>query len=111
MDDAPSFLRRREAGQYLKISMVFVRTAHSRKICHRGGGPSFRKVGEHPRSPVIYERKALDAWALGKMSGPCESTSDYTSAPSHKYSPAARAKPERPRHERETPGTQRHRDS
>ena len=110
MDDAPSFLRRREAGQYLKDKYGFCSDRSLGKYATVGGGPEFRKVGEHPRSPVIYERKALDAWALGKMSGPCESTSDY---PPHRISirPAARAKPERPRHERETPGTQRHRDS
>jgi hypothetical protein len=85
--DAPSFLRRREAGQYLKDKYGFCSDRSLGKYATVGGGPEFRKVGIHPRSPVIYERAALDAWALGKMSGPCESTSDYPSAPSHKYSP------------------------
>jgi hypothetical protein len=87
MDDAPSYLRRREAGQYLKDKYGFCSDRSLGKYATVGGGPEFRKVGIHPRSPVIYERKALDKWALGKMSGPCESTSDYPSAPSHKYSP------------------------
>jgi hypothetical protein len=80
MDDAPSFLRRREAGQYLKDKYGFCSDRALGKLATTGGGPEFRKAGPFPRSPVIYERRALDAWALGKLSAPFESTSGYIDA-------------------------------
>jgi hypothetical protein len=86
MDDAPSFLRRREAGQYLQKTYGFCSDRSLGKYATTGGGPAFRKVGIHFRSPVIYERAVLDAWALDKMSAPLQSTSDYIDDASRKHS-------------------------
>lgn len=81
MDDAPSFLRRKEAGAYLKSKYGFCSDRSLGKYATVGGGPEFRKAGPSPRSPVIYERQKLDEWALAKISGPCQSTSDYLDEP------------------------------
>jgi hypothetical protein len=87
MDDAPSFLRRKEAGAYLKSKYGFCSDRALGKYATVGGGPEFRKIGITPRSPVVYERAALDAWALGKLSQPLASTSDYIDDASRKHSP------------------------
>jgi hypothetical protein len=86
MDDVPSFLRRKEAGEYLRTKFGFCSDRSLGKYATDGGGPEFRKAGPSPRSPVLYERARLDEWALSKISGPCLSTSDYPRDPSHKAS-------------------------
>ena len=96
MDDA-SFLRRREAGKYLKDKYGFCSDRALGKLATTGGGPEFRKAGIYPRSPVVYERAALDLWALSKIGAPCQTTSDYPRDPQHKCSGG---RPRRaPRHE------------
>jgi len=86
MDDIPSFLRRKEAGAYLKSKYGFCSDRALGKYATVGGGPEFRKAGVHPRSPVVYEREKLDAWALAKIGNPCQTTSDYPRNPLHKCS-------------------------
>jgi hypothetical protein len=77
MDTAPSFFRRKQAGQYLKSKYGFCSEKGLGGFATLGGGPPFRKIGSSPKSPVVYEVGALDAWALAQMSEPLSSTSDY----------------------------------
>ena len=86
MGDTTSFLRRKEAGEYLKSKYGFCSDRALGKYATTGGGPEFRKAGIFPRSPVVYERAKLDEWALAKISGPCQTTSDYPRNPLHKAS-------------------------
>jgi hypothetical protein len=86
MDSSPSFLRRKEAGEYVKQKYGFSSGRALGTLATIGGGPPFRKAGTFPRSPVVYERAALDAWALAKISGPCLTTGDYPHHPLHKAS-------------------------
>jgi hypothetical protein len=76
MDDTPSFLRRKEAGQYLKSKYGFSSDKSLGKLATVGSGPEFRKVGQGRTSPVVYEREKLDEWVLAKLSAPLQSTSD-----------------------------------
>jgi len=42
---------------------------------HKGKGPVFVKMGEHPSSPVRYQRSRVDAWIEARLH---TSTSSYT---------------------------------
>jgi hypothetical protein len=42
------------------------------KLAVVGGGPQFRKIGRIP----LYDTSDLDAWVLGKLSSPVNSTSE-----------------------------------
>ncbi len=67
-----TFLRRRDAGDYLKSKFGFGSGKTLAKLAVVGGGPPFRKAG----AIVLYEPAALDAWALAKIGAPRTSTSD-----------------------------------
>lgn len=67
------FLRRKDAAQYLIENYGFGSARTLAKLaCVSSEGPEFRKAGRL----VLYERDALDKWALSKISRPQRSTSD-----------------------------------
>jgi hypothetical protein len=67
------FLRRKDAAQYLIENYGFGSARTLAKLaCISSEGPEFRKAGRI----VLYEREALDKWALAKISKPHRSTSD-----------------------------------
>lgn len=70
------FLRRRDAGNYLKEKYGFSGEKSLAKLACTGGGPSFRKCGV----TVLYETDELDRWALAKIGEPQASTSDRKAA-------------------------------
>ncbi|WP_036282325.1 hypothetical protein [Methylocystis sp. ATCC 49242] len=70
------FLRRKQAGEYLKSKYGFGSEKTLAKLATVGGGPLFRKAGK----AVLYEIDLLDAWALRKISAPMASTSDRPEA-------------------------------
>src|ERR1700722_10090682 len=70
------FIRRREAGRYLKDKHGFGASRTLAKGVVTGDTPVFHKAGRI----VLYTREALDAWALAKISGPLRSTSEAAAA-------------------------------
>jgi hypothetical protein len=72
----PTYLRRKDAGEYLKAKYGFGSKKTLAKLACLGGGPEFRKAGP----AALYEPAALDAWALGKIGGLQKSTSDRQGA-------------------------------
>ena len=65
------FLRRRDAGRYLREKFGFCSEKSLAKMATMGGGPAFRKAGP----AVLYELDELDRWALAKIGAPQSSTS------------------------------------
>jgi hypothetical protein len=72
----PQFLRRKQAGEYLKKTYGFGSERTLAKLACIGGGPEFRKAG----AAVLYEIPVLDNWAQSKISGAQGSTSDKGAA-------------------------------
>lgn len=72
----PQFLRRKDAGDYLKTKFGFGSEKTLAKLACVGGGPEFRKAGV----AALYEPEALDRWALAKIGAPQSSTSDRRAA-------------------------------
>ncbi|WP_036285631.1 hypothetical protein [Methylocystis sp. ATCC 49242] len=70
------FLRRKQAGEYLKSKYGFGSEKTLAKLATVGGGPLFRRAGK----AVLYEVESLDIWALRKISAPMSSTSDRPEA-------------------------------
>jgi hypothetical protein len=66
------FLRRQQAGVYLKEKYGFGSARTLAKLACLGGGPEFRKAA----NAALYEPEKLDAWALSKIGEPQRSTSD-----------------------------------
>lgn len=66
------FLRRKDAGLYLKDRFGFGSEKSLAKLACVGGGPEFRKAG----SAVLYEPAKLDEWAVSKVGSPRYSTSE-----------------------------------
>jgi hypothetical protein len=60
------FLRRKQAGEYLKTKYGFGSEKTLAKLACVGGGPQFRKAG----TATLYEPSALDTWALSKIGAP-----------------------------------------
>lgn len=71
------FIRRKEAGEYLRKTYGFCSARALGKLAVVGGGPEFRKAGNQI---VLYEIAKLDQWALAKIGGPQTSTSDVETA-------------------------------
>ncbi|WP_374545030.1 hypothetical protein [Rhodoblastus sp.] len=69
---ATQFLRRKDAGHYLKSRFGFGSEKTLAKLACVGGGPEFRKAG----SAVLYEPEKLNDWALTKIGPSRRSTSD-----------------------------------
>jgi hypothetical protein len=67
-----SFLRRRDAAEYLLEKYGFGAERTLAKGAVTGDTPEYRKAGRI----VLYTRDALDRWALSKISAPRASSSD-----------------------------------
>lgn len=67
-----TFLRRKNASQYLLENYGCYTEATLAKLACIGGGPKFRKLGRYP----VYTPDDLDKWALARMSGPVTSTAE-----------------------------------
>jgi hypothetical protein len=76
------YLRRKQAGEYLKSKYGFGSEKTLAKLACIGGGPEFRKAGP----AAIYEPPKLDEWALSKIGAPQRSTSDAP-APAAPFGP------------------------
>jgi hypothetical protein len=66
------YLRRKEAGEYLKSRYGHGSPWTLAKLATLGGGPIYRKFGRI----VLYDPSDLDSWALARLSAPLRSTSD-----------------------------------
>jgi hypothetical protein len=66
------FLRRAEAGEYLKSTYGFGSGKTLAKLATEGGGPEFFKAG----NIALYRHEALDKWAIEKMGAPRRSTGE-----------------------------------
>lgn len=67
------YLRRKDAGEYLKATFGFGSEKTLAKLaCVSSAGPIFRKVGR----TVLYTKDDIDAWARAQIGGPKRSTSD-----------------------------------
>jgi hypothetical protein len=65
------FLRRNEAGGFLKNKYGHGSAKTLAKLASTGGGPEMVYAGRIP----FYTPEALDEWALAKLSKPVSSTS------------------------------------
>jgi hypothetical protein len=70
------YLRRKQAGIYLKEKFGFGSEKTLAKLASVGGGPIFRKAG----TAALYEEEHLDAWAHSKIGPEQVSTSDTRAA-------------------------------
>lgn len=66
------YLRRRQAGEYLKSKYGFGSEKTLAKLACLGGGPEFRKG----MKAALYEPAKLDEWAVSKIGPSLRSTSD-----------------------------------
>jgi hypothetical protein len=66
------YLRRKQAGEYLKARYGYGSERTLAKLATLGGGPIFRKLGRI----VVYDPADLDSWVLSRLSAPLRSTSD-----------------------------------
>jgi hypothetical protein len=71
-----SFLRRKDAADYLTKTYGFGAQRTLAKGVVTGDTPEYRKAGRI----VLYTREALDQWARAKIGSPQRSTSDSRSA-------------------------------
>lgn len=69
------FLRRREAGAYLRERYGFCSAQMLSLLAVKGGGPEMRYMGDIP----LYSREALDTWALSKIGPPVTTTAERRS--------------------------------
>ncbi len=72
MANTKIFLRRREAGAYLKEKYGFCSARSLAKLACVGGGPEIIYFGTIP----TYTAEGLDAWALSKMHQPVRRASE-----------------------------------
>jgi hypothetical protein len=66
------YLRRKQAGAYLKYKYGFGSEKTLAKLASIGGGPEIFYAGRLP----LYVEENLDAWAEGKIAAPVRSTSE-----------------------------------
>jgi hypothetical protein len=69
------FLRRAEAGAYLKARYGFCSAKSLAKLATEGGGPEFFKAG----NIALYSYAALDVWAVEKIGKSRRSTAEAMS--------------------------------
>ncbi|ATQ67350.1 MULTISPECIES: hypothetical protein [Methylosinus] len=67
------YLRRKQAGEYLKTRYGFGSEKSLAKLATVGGGPAFHKAGV----ACLYEPAALDDWARSKIGPAHRSTSEF----------------------------------
>ncbi len=70
------YLRRKEAGEYLRVKFGHGSEKTLAKLAVTGGGPVYRKAGKM----VFYTPEDLDNWALSMMGVPRRTTSDVAEA-------------------------------
>jgi hypothetical protein len=70
------YLRRRQAGEYLKSKWGVFCANTLATLAVRGGGPRFRKLGRYP----VYETAELDRWAASRLSAPVNNTAEARAA-------------------------------
>lgn len=66
------YLRRKEAGKYLRDKYGFCSHGALAKLACVGGGPEFQYLDSMP----VYITEKLDEWALSKLSAPVRSTTE-----------------------------------
>ena len=66
------YLRRKEAGEYLKSKFGFGSAKTLAKLACLGGGPEMVYAGAIP----LYSFAALDAWVASKLTAPVRNTSE-----------------------------------
>ena len=71
----PQFLRRKDAGVYLKTRYDFSPELAHAKLATVGGGPPFHRAGTNGRI-VVYEISELDTWALAQIGDAKRSTAE-----------------------------------
>jgi hypothetical protein len=69
------FLRRKDAGVYLKTRYGFSSERALAKLATVGGGPPFHHAGTNGRI-VVYEISELDSWALAQIGDAKRSTAE-----------------------------------
>lgn len=74
--DTETYLRRDQAAAYLQSRYGAYTAETLAKLACIGGGPRFRRIGRYP----VYTPGDLDAWMLGRMSKPVESTAELPKA-------------------------------
>jgi hypothetical protein len=67
----PQFLRRKDAGAYLKAKFGFSSDRALAKLATIGGGPPF-----HRARIILYIPEELDQWALTKIGKALRSTAE-----------------------------------
>ena len=70
------YLRRAQAGEYLKSKWGAFCAGTLATLAVRGGGPRFQKMGRYP----VYTREALDEWAASRLSRPVANTAEARAA-------------------------------
>jgi hypothetical protein len=71
----PQFLRRKDAGAYLKAKFGFSSSRALAKLATIGGGPPFHRAGANGRI-ILYIPEELDQWALTKIGKALRSTAE-----------------------------------
>jgi len=71
----PQFMRRKDAGRYLKERFGFSSERALAKLATIGGGPPFHRAGIGGRI-ILYAAEELDQWALTKIGKPLRSTAE-----------------------------------
>ncbi len=69
------YMRRMQAGDYLKSRYGFCSATLLSKLATVGGGPAYSKMGRLN----LYRKTDLDEWALSRISAPIRSTSETPS--------------------------------
>jgi hypothetical protein len=72
---SPQFMRRKDAGRYLKERFGFSSERALAKLATIGGGPPFHRAGTNGRI-VVYEISELDSWALTQIGDAKRSTTE-----------------------------------
>lgn len=67
------YLRRADAGDYIKASYGFCSAKTLAKLASVGGGPSYFRAG----NVALYAREALDEWAQAKIGKQHASTAEH----------------------------------
>jgi len=71
----PQFMRRKDAGRYLKERFGFSSERALAKLATIGRGPPFHRAGANGRI-ILYIPEELDQWALTKIGKPLRSTAE-----------------------------------
>ncbi len=74
MSELPRYLRRPEAGAYLRQTFGFGSAKSLAALACRGLGPAYRRVGTG--GPAVYEIQELTRWGEAQLSPPIVSPRD-----------------------------------